>query len=412
MSINVLYIHHCGSFGGSSRSLLEMITALPQDSVKPCMISPGGSTVSFFTKLGVPVIKTIGISLFDITEYGYYKKLRWLILLRELFFVFFTVYALIKAKNKWKDIDVIHVNEIMMLLPIILAKFIFKKPIVVHTRLPIKTGETRFRIKMLKKILNNYTDALIAIDHTVKNTFPSSLSVEVIHNGFDPRSKISSVNDSDSSLLSLPKKRMRVGIVGNLIIQKGVYEFVEAAKLCIDKSIEVDFFIIGDNARDFTSMKERLLKRIGLIRDVKADIIEMINKYNLKNNVHFVGFTADVGKVYSNIDVLCFPSYYNAAGRPVFEAAYYKVPGIVAVTHPLEDTVINKETGICVTPKNANEIADAIEYFFKNPSEIKRMGENAYQLALKNFDVKKNALKMLNVYHKLLNSKHTTIQQD
>lgn len=102
--------------------------------------------------------------------------------------------------------------------------------------------------------------------------------------------------------------------------------------------------------------------------------------------------------------MLCFPSHLNAAGRPVFEAAFFKVPSIVAMQNPRADTMIDGETGICIAPKDAQALARAIEYFYARPEEVRRMGEAAYRLALRDFDTKKNACRMLAIYQQCRSS--------
>ena len=92
----------------------------------------------------------------------------------------------------------------------------------------------------------------------------------------------------------------------------------------------------------------------------------------------------------------------NAVGRPVIEASFYKVPSIVAITDPLDDTMIDDETGICIPKKKPQALAGAIEYFYSNQQEIDRMGQAAFQLALENFDSKQNAEKMLKIYQNCL----------
>ena len=106
------------------------------------------------------------------------------------------------------------------------------------------------------------------------------------------------------------------------------------------------------------------------------------------------------------MDVLCFPSRLDAVGRSIFEAAFFSVPSIVALTTYEDDAIIHNETGICIPPKDARALADAIKYFYENPSEVERMGKNANELAWKNFDIKKNALKLLNVYREVLEKSH------
>jgi glycosyltransferase involved in cell wall biosynthesis len=94
----------------------------------------------------------------------------------------------------------------------------------------------------------------------------------------------------------------------------------------------------------------------------------------------------------------------DACGRPVFEAAFSRVPSIVAVSDPKPDTIIDGETGICIPPRDPKALADAVEYFCTQPSEVERMGEAAYRLAMENFDIAANASKMLAIYRHLVRS--------
>ena len=133
--MKILYINHVGNFAGTSRSLFEQITSFPKDNIYSHLISPRGSFADKLIDMKIPLIKTIGISQFDNTQYGYYRKLRWTILLREFFLFFLTVYVLLKAKKTWGEFDIIHINEITMIPVIVISKLIFKKSkIIVHAR--------------------------------------------------------------------------------------------------------------------------------------------------------------------------------------------------------------------------------------------------------------------------------------
>ena len=74
------------------------------------------------------------------------------------------------------------------------------------------------------------------------------------------------------------------------------------------------------------------------------------------------------------------------------------MPSIVAITGSAEDTIIHNQTGLCIKEKDSLAIFDAIEYFYKQPTEIKRMGGEAFELAQINFDIQKNAKKVLELY--------------
>jgi glycosyltransferase involved in cell wall biosynthesis len=403
--ISVLYIHCSGVFGGASRSLLELIRTFPYGSVKAHLITQKGNVQGFFENAGAPVISTLGISQFDNTEWGYYRGYRWLLLARETWFSLFAVLGILRARRKWKNLDLVHVNEITMALPIILSKLILKKPVVVHCRSVQRRVTNSLRSRILVRILKRYTDRVIAIDETVSRSLPSDIKVEIVHNGYSPEPvgcPGENTEEAADAVASLPKEAVKIGMVGNLLEMKGPYDFLEAARLCSARKSKAVFIVVGDNVRTVRGMRSFMLRKWGFAHDLRAGMEERIRRYGMEDYFHLLGFTADIQKIYECIDVLCFPSHLNAVGRPVIEAAFNKVPSIVSIDRAADDTIIHGQTGICVPPGNVKALAEAMMFFCANPCEIKRMGEAAYHLALKNFDMKKSAYKVLNIYRESL----------
>lgn len=396
--ISVLYIHHAGTFGGASRSLLEMIKAFPANTVKAQAIVQRGSVAGIMEKMGLPHIQTRGISQFDNTRYGHYQGLRWLLLMRELFYAPFTLASIWRAKRIWKDIELIHINEVTLLLPIVAAKIIFGKPVVVHMR-SVQNDGKGLPSALVRFVLKHFSDRVVAIDLTVKNS-ARDLIHEVVHNGFSPEGTIGD-EGGPNPLAHLPSDTLKVAMVGNVLPFKGSYEFVEAADICRRRGLKVDFVIVGGNVRRLSGPVGFLLKKLNFAQDVMGDIVRYVREHDLESRVHFFPVTSDIRPFYENIDVLCFPSHLDAVGRPVFEAAFSKVPSIVAIRNPLEDTFIDGQTGIRIDEKNPGALAGAIEYFCIHPEEIARMGNAACDLAMKNFDIRKNARRIVEIYNEI-----------
>jgi glycosyltransferase involved in cell wall biosynthesis len=139
-----------------------------------------------------------------------------------------------------------------------------------------------------------------------------------------------------------------------------------------------------------------------LANDVKADLEQLIAEYALDETFHLMGFTADIQRVYPTLDVLCFPSHYDAPGRPIFEAAFSAVPSIVAVREPRPDTLIPGKTGLAIAPRDPEALAQAIISLAANRDGARAMGRAAQAMARENFDVKKNSQKMLALYRRCL----------
>jgi glycosyltransferase involved in cell wall biosynthesis len=403
MEISILYIHPIGAFGGASRSLLELLRVLSDGFIRPLVVSQDGQVASVLEEEGISVVTAPGLVQFDNTFFSYYRGLRWLVLIREFYFLWPTYIALVTAKRKWVGVDIIHVNELTAVPTAIIAKGIFKAPLVVHVRSVQRPMTNGLRGKVLKYLICRYVDQLVAIDCTVRASLPENLSVEIVRNGF-PCPEVPQARTSQRASRRFSKEEpLRVGCVGGLLKLKGVYEFVDAALLCTRAGLAVEFILVGENPRSLRGIKGHLLKRFGFAADVRADLESLISKYELGDRVKIRGFTADVKEVYDSLDVVCFPSHLNACGRPVFEAAFSHVPSIVAVDAPVEDTIVDGQTGICIPPKDPAAIADAISFFYSHPEELRRMGEAAYQLAVRNFDIAENALKMIDIYKRLIN---------
>jgi glycosyltransferase involved in cell wall biosynthesis len=388
-----------GAFAGGCRSLYEVVRALPAGEVEPLFIAPRGSVHGFLSRLG-EAIEARGISQFDNTRYGYYRGLRWLVAIRELAFVPSTVVALLRAYRRWKTVDLIHVNEITGVLPWLIAGRLFNAPVVVHVRSVVRNDTGSFRTRWINRLLRNKANAVIAIDETVRASLPQELPVDVIHNAFS----LDSADIADSSFadrLRLKPGSFKVGFVGNLLRVKGIFELIEAARLTRDQGLDVEFIVVGADAGRSDTLKSRILNELRLGQDVGTEVRAKVDLFRLGDRVHMVGFMANIAQAYACMDVLCFPSYYDAPGRPIFEAAFLKVPSIAAVRKPMPDTLVDGVTGLAIPPHDAEALAKAITTVATDRALAVRMGAAAHQMAISNFLAEQNAAKLLKVYKRV-----------
>jgi glycosyltransferase involved in cell wall biosynthesis len=394
----VLYIHFFGAFGGASRSLCEAVRAFPSGAVQPMFIAPRGSVQAAFSPLG-PVIEAAGITQLDNTRYSYYRGVRWLVPLRELAFLPATVLALARAKRQLREVDLIHLNEASGLIALCLARRWFDAPAIVHVRSVQRVAPRSWRTRWVNRMLRQQAQGVIAIDQTVRNSLPDDLPVEVIHNGFTPTSSVSPDPTLESKLATLRPTSFKVGFVGNLLLVKGIHEFVEAARLTRDQGLDVEFIVVGDDAGRSRGVRAALLKMLGLQQSTRAAVEAALERHALRDRFHMIGFTQDIARVYQRMDALCFPSHYDAPGRPIFEAAFFGVPSIVAVRQPTPDTLIDNETGIAIEPGSPVQLARAIARMAVDRDATRRMGQAARALAERNFNARRNAVQLLRMYY-------------
>jgi len=393
MTIRVLYLSSAPKIGGSTKSLSEAFKAFPDGAVEGVIICPKGEVTDVYSSIGMTVISVPGISRWNETDHGYYRGLRWGILLREIYYFPFTIWGVLKARRMAR-FDIIHANDVDLAYVGGIAKRLLHAPLLVHVRCVLRKFDASARTKHLNKFLRVGADRVISIDQTVRRTLGNDVVSDIIHNGLNVDRSVNCDRNSETGPL-------RIAFVGGFTLMKGILEFAEAAKLCRDRGMNVQFVAAGENARAAKGVLGRLLSLANLSHDVAGELAAMIERYDLQGTLLLKGFIRNVSSIYANVDVLCFASHLDAPGRPVFEAAYFEVPSIVAVRCPTADTIVPGETGICISKADPVLIADAIEFLYKNPEERRRMGRNARKLAETNFDIRANAARLLEIYREM-----------
>ena len=94
------------------------------------------------------------IPRFNHFELGYYRGLRWFLILRELLAILYFIIFLIFKKKK-KNIERIHLNELELIICAPFLKFFYNCIITSHLRCPLEIKKGRFRYSFLKYLTKN-----------------------------------------------------------------------------------------------------------------------------------------------------------------------------------------------------------------------------------------------------------------
>ena len=130
-------IHNHKNFSGAARSLGETILNLKKE-IEFVVICPKGSSSKFFKSLNVKVLEILFVPRFNHFELGYYKGLRWFLLIREISALVYFFFFLIYLKLKFKRIKKFHLNEIELSIVAPLIKIFFNAEITSHLRCPLE----------------------------------------------------------------------------------------------------------------------------------------------------------------------------------------------------------------------------------------------------------------------------------
>lgn len=403
--IRVACVYPTGHFSGAAVSITQVLRSLTGQ-VEPGFLVPRGTAAAYFEsqQLG-PVFATAWLSQFDHTRYGRYRGARWLIALRELLLLPLTWWAVRSFAATAGTFQLIHLNEITGILPAVMLKRRLKVPLVAHVRSHMGEQGDGLRSRLLwRHLFDRHVDHVICIDETVRRTLPPDLRspVSVVHNALDLGASRAPAREPLPEPIENPQGRLRVGIVGSLLPVKGVHEFLAAAESLCARRDDLVFVFVGAGLRRLSGLKGALFATLGLAEDTERLIREGIDRAGLGHRILMTGHREDLDNVYRKLDVLCFPSHYNAPGRPIFEAAYFGKPSIVAIENPQPDTLVDGRTGLAIAARDAAALASAIERLADDPAAREDMGRAAQALAQSNFDLHRNARQILDLYRQLI----------
>jgi glycosyltransferase involved in cell wall biosynthesis len=148
-------------------------------------------------------------------------------------------------------------------------------------------------------------------------------------------------------------------MIARLLRDKGVYEFVEAARLVREKHPEATFQLLGA-----AGAKNRTAIDLDTVRD-----------WQQSHGIVYLGTTTDVRKHIAAAHCIVLPSYREGAPRTLLEAASMARP-LIATDVPGCRTVLeNGSTGFLCRPRDAQSLATAcLEFLELTPIAQKKMG--------------------------------------
>lgn len=131
--------------------------------------------------------------------------------------------------------------------------------------------------------------------------------------------------------------------------------------------------------------------------DKKNYLINLVKKYNLEKNIHFLGYRMDVPQLLKSCDIFTMMSYREGLSRSLMEAMAAGLPCIASKIRGNVDLIDDKKGGYLVDPNDFNMLANRINELVVDVSM--RIDMQNYNLeSVKNYDVKNIKLMMKNIY--------------
>jgi glycosyltransferase involved in cell wall biosynthesis len=182
-----------------------------------------------------------------------------------------------------------------------------------------------------------------------------------------------------------------VVLPARLLYDKGVGEFVEAARRLRSRGVAVRMALVGTgDPGNPASVPDEHLRR-----------------WTEEGVVEHLGWCDDMADVLSKAHVVCLPSYGEGLPKALLEAAS-SCRAIVATDVPgCREVVRHEDNGLLVPARDAESLASALERLLVDPALRRRMGERGRARAVAEFSADHVAEATLELYAELLASSVT-----
>ena len=177
-----------------------------------------------------------------------------------------------------------------------------------------------------------------------------------------------------------------VTFASRLLKDKGIREFVEAARLLKARGIAARFWLAGSlDPANLSSVTEEELAQW-----IQEKVVEVL------------GYRNDIADVFSMSNIVVLPSYREGLPRVLIEAAACGRAVVTTDVPGCRDAINPGLTGMLVPVRDPTALADAIQFLIDDPVRRRQMGEAARLMAESEFSIEKVVKGHLAIYRELL----------
>ena len=177
-------------------------------------------------------------------------------------------------------------------------------------------------------------------------------------------------------------------MVSRIVRSKGVLDFAAAGRIVREADPGITFLLVGPADTD------------------SLDALTPGELEGLEASVTWIGPRRDVKELLALSDVFVFPSFYREGiPRVLLEAASMGLPLVAASGPGSNDVVEDGVSGVLVPPKDPAAIADSVLRLANDPALRARLGAEARERAIAQFDLSVVAERTRSLYEALLSRK-------
>jgi glycosyltransferase involved in cell wall biosynthesis len=176
-----------------------------------------------------------------------------------------------------------------------------------------------------------------------------------------------------------------VMLASRMLWNKGVGDFVEAAKRLIANKVQARFVLVG-----------------GLDEDNPLCIPESQLCAWQEEGIEWWGNRTDMASVLASASIVALPTTYGeGVPKVLIEAASCAKPIIATNVAGCREIVRDSENGILVSPRDIEALAHAISALLNDPAKARQMGINGHALVQREFTEASVIARTMDVYNEV-----------
>lgn len=178
-----------------------------------------------------------------------------------------------------------------------------------------------------------------------------------------------------------PVQPVRFVFIARLLAEKGVFEYVAAARKIKAVHSQAEFLMLGgiDEANP-GGLKQHELQ-------VLLD----------EGIIIYPGYVSNVPEWIAGSSVFVLPSYREGVPRSTQEAMAIGRAVITTDVPGCRETVVDSVNGFLVPKWDVDALVDKMTYFIKNPESIEIMGLESHKMAVDKFDAEKVNFRLMRI---------------
>jgi len=395
MKTNILYIFHVSTFGGGSLCLLNLVKELNKEKFNPIILLKNwGPLCEELERIGATVIIESSINTVP-----YNRALFKFNSIKQIIFMLLSI----KKVKYWihkTEADIVHINT-MMMYPYAIPAHKLKRKVIIHMREHWPVKENVLQLNFAKKIIEKYTDLIIAINKTSAGILNLPHKTQIIYDWID-------FNERDrfidfKTIFGKEYKKLKVFLfLGGIQRTKGALQVVKVFQENL-KGKDARLLFVGCDSKQiiYTGWKGILKKALHFFNYFTySDKIKKILQKD--DRIMCIATTNQVKSLFEQAYcTVVFPTIPHAI-IPIVESIYLGKPILSANTPEALEYSNQGKGAILFKMNDEKKFIDELTYVYENKEEVYERASENTSFVKDLFSLETNRRKLNKIYNKLL----------